>query len=106
MICTLEMQCDVIHAVTKLHNFVIDIDGYPVVDQPVRLGLNDGLDENELVRLGIEPLQNGVNGNLGFDSVPYDNDEEETSARRVAIVEQLRQKTMQRPVYNLQRNMR
>lgn len=104
MTCTLATQSMVIGAVTRLHNFVLDIDGMAIADQPIRLGPNDGLEENDLGRLGIEPLATDVEGNLGFLSVPYDSDEITSSARQLAIVEQLRQKTIQRHVYNLQRN--
>lgn len=105
MICTLAMQSKVIGAVTRLHNFVIDANGEDVgADQPVRIGPNDSLEENELGRLGIEPLAADVEGNLGFVAVPYETDEVVSSARQRDIVEQLRQKTIQRPVYNLQRN--
>lgn len=105
MICTLAMQSRVIGAVTRLHNFVIDADGIDVrADQPVRINPNDGIEENELGRLGVEPLAADVEGNLGFVAVPYETDEVVSSARQRDIVEQLRQKTIQRPVYNLQRN--
>jgi DDE superfamily endonuclease len=105
MICTLAMQSKVIGAVTQLHNFVIDADGEDVcADQPVRIGPDDGLEENELGRLGIEPLAADVEGNLGFVAVPYETDEVVSSARQRDIVEQLRQKTIRRRVYNLQRN--
>ena len=104
MTCSLEMQSKIIQAVTRLHNFVIDADGATIAEQPVRLDANGVLEASEVARLGIDPLPNNEDGNLGFVSVPYETEEEGTSARRVAIVEQLRQKTIQRPLYNLQRN--
>ena len=104
MICTLAMQSQVIGDVTRLHNFVIDADGVGVAEQPVRIGPNDGLEENELGRLGIDPLVGDVEGNLGFVCVPYETDEIISSAHQRAIVDQLSRKTIQRPVYDLQRN--
>jgi hypothetical protein len=99
------MQSKVIGAVTRLHNFVIDADGEDIgAHQPVGIGPNDGLEENELGRLGIEPLAADVEGNLGFVAVSYETDEVISSDRQRYIVEQLTQKTIQRPVYNLQRN--
>ena len=104
MCCTLATQSKVIGAVTRLHNFVIEVDGMGIADEPLRLGTDGELQETELGRLGIEPLATDVEGNLGFVSVPYETDEVISSSRQNAIVEQLRQKTIQRPVYNLQRN--
>ena len=44
-------------------------------------------------------------GNLGFTTIPYETNEVISTARQRAIVEQLRQKTIQRLVYNIQTNM-
>jgi hypothetical protein len=105
MVCTLATQSKIIAAVTRLHNFIIDIDGIGISDTPIRIGPNDSLEEGELERLGIQPLlAQADDNNLGFLSVPYESDEVISSGRQDAIVEALRVKTIQRPVYNLQRN--
>ena len=104
MYCSLQTQSSVIEAVTRLHNFIIDVDGIGVAEQPVRLVNGDTLDGNDYERLGIDPLPNGVEGNMGFESVPYESEEVVSASRQRALVEQLRQKTIQRPQYNLQRN--
>jgi hypothetical protein len=104
MYCSLETQSRVIEAVARLHNFIIEEDGIGITEQPVRLASGDSLDENDFERYGIEPLPNGVAGNMGFESVPYESDEVVSASRQHAIVEQLREKTIQRPQYNVQRN--
>jgi hypothetical protein len=75
MYCFLKTQCRVIEAVVRLNNFIIDMDGIGVAHQPVRLSNGDNLGENDFERLGIDPLPNGVVGNLGFESVPYESEE-------------------------------
>ena len=105
MVCTLATQSKIIAAVTRLHNFIIDIDGIGISDTPIRIGPNDSLEEGELERLGIQPLLAQADDNLGFLSVPYESDKVISSGRQDAIVKALRVKTIQRPVYNLQRNM-
>jgi hypothetical protein len=89
MYCSLRTQSRVIEAVTRLHNFIIDADGVGIVHQPVRLAYGDNLDENDLERLGIDPLPNGVAGNLGFESVPYESDEIVSASRQQSLVEKL-----------------
>jgi hypothetical protein len=106
MTCSLSTQSKIIHAVTRLHNFVIDVDGIGVPDIPIRIGPDDSIDQGELERLGIDPLlAMDENSNNGFLSVPYDNNEVISSARQSAIVDVLRVKTIQRPVYNIERNV-
>jgi hypothetical protein len=104
MTCSLKMQSRIIKAVTRLHNFVIDVDGLPIADQAVRLLPNEEVDDNELIRFGIDRLP-GDAGNNGFLGVPYDTAEEGSSARRNAILEQLTQQTIHRPVFNIQRTV-
>jgi hypothetical protein len=105
MYCSLLTQSKVIEAVARLHNFIIDVDGIGgIADQPVRLGNGDNLDENDFERLGIDPLPNGVEGNMGFESVEYESDEVVSASRQQAIVQRLRETTIQRPQYNVQRN--
>jgi hypothetical protein len=62
------------------------------------------LDEHDFERLGIDPLPNGIEGNMGFESVPYESDEVVSASRQQALVQRLCEKTIQRPQYNVQRN--
>jgi hypothetical protein len=103
MNCSLSMQSKVIKAVTRLHNFIIDIDGLSIAYQDIRLTEDGQIDDNELARLGIDRLP-GDTSNHGFISVPYDTTEEGSSVRRSAIVEQLTLRTIERPISNIQRN--
>lgn len=97
MTCSLQTQSKVIQVVTRLHNFIIDNDGLPSRQQQVApINEAGGLDAEELELMGIDPLENEPAGNVGFISVPYDANEGQ-SARRVALLSTLTDRTIVRP---------
>ena len=77
-----------------LHNFVIN------ADQLNFLNVDDA-DHNEL---GIEPILNGPDGNVGYLPIPPEEEEEVDFERRDRIVQELYSREMFRPKYNKDRN--
>jgi len=72
MTCSLETQALYIHAITLLHNFIINHDKLPErYGQPANINANGELTAEELEALGIEPLPDNQ-GAGGFISVEYD----------------------------------
>ena len=99
MRCSLETQSKALHAVAKLHNFIINNDGVPT-GQPLELNANNQLDAAQLAANDIEPLPNGMGPN-GFVTVDYEEEEEEiedqSTNRRDAIVAELTFNEILRP---------
>ena len=114
-----DRNSQIIRVAMKLHNFVINYD-------KLKLGRDVGMEFDDLDRFGVEPLADGPKGNRGY--LPSENslskkekedyrrvmaeggvtvrEEEEVgvSDRRDHILEQLRERGMERPLRNKVRN--
>ena len=96
MSCNLSTQSQIINAVCRLHIFVIDADGIAGAHKPLILSADGRIQDNELQRFGVQRLPGEDSGNNGFLSTSYETEEDALSDRRGSIVEQRRQRTIER----------
>ena len=95
--CSNEKNCMIIRVGIKLHNYVINSDD---------LKLNR-YDCNNYRDLGVEPLDDGPQGNRGYlpsSSRPVASSNQNNSIRRSNIVNMIKERDIVRPLHNIERN--
>ena len=97
-----QKNCQIIRCSAKLHNYVINADNLNFLN----------VDNDDFETLEVEPLEEGPDGNRGFLPVPFYafeklnmiGTEVDNHERRKCIVDQIRERGLTRPSYNIERN--